>query len=338
MGVFTKIDRVELNMLRFMKNHLNHNFNARKLLATNESYLSIPLDELILPQQNFEVDNQLYFLNSKEISCNIKLIADVYGDPLSTVKDNFFHVVNWLQSSNIPHINNGILLDFGSKALVSHLISERMIDEEDTLGDQHLFNQDDQEVIKSNMQKALKLIHMLNPDLHSLINQVIGTICFCRKKGYGGGTVSSLIGLIWFNPQPNWTVIDYAENLIHEFVHNSVFIDDMIHVIFPDTSNLTEKEALTTSTILKIKRPIDKAYHSACVSTALMYYYYLLNDQKRVNAHFQPLRNTLAEIVTKNPKYIASRGNLTVQGMINFSNTLNFESISKSLSCPEPIF
>ena len=67
-------------------------------------------------------------------------------------------------------------------------------------------------------------------------------------------------------------MIDYAEAQYHEFIHNSLFLDDLVNSIFPDTKVITTEDALVTSTIPKIKRPLDRSFHSAGVAIGLMHF------------------------------------------------------------------
>src|SRR5699024_3144858 len=100
---------------------------------------------------------------------------------------------------------------------------------------------------------ALSLLKTLHNDLYNLINQYISTIYVVKNEGFGGGSVSGYLGFIWLNIQPQWSVIDIAENIYHEFIHNALFIDDMVNCLFPDPLACAEPDGLVTSTILESK-------------------------------------------------------------------------------------
>ncbi|MBN8203868.1 hypothetical protein [Bacillus sp. NTK034] len=169
----------------------------------------------------------LTFLNKREINRNIDAVIDYHfgegtssGIPDNEKKGYFIQTLNALQQSQIPFELDNIKIIFDSDILCEHLINNYLIEKKDTLDDKHLFNEEERREIVYNVEKALDLIKLLHPDLHYLINKHIGTLYFIKKEGFGGGSVSGLLGLIWLNPPKRWTVIDYAEALYHEFIHN----------------------------------------------------------------------------------------------------------------------
>ncbi|MFX3625478.1 MAG: HEXXH motif-containing putative peptide modification protein [Ectobacillus sp.] len=284
---------------------------------------------------NLTTKTNVSFLNSDHVISNIEKLIQVHNNNIENLsngdrKKKLFEILNALQNSNIPYETDNIIIDFENEKLLNHLVADGMIDREDTYNQNHLFNPQDQNIIRDNIEKALRLIKMLQPELHFLMTQLIGTIVCFRKKGYGGGSVSSLIGAIWFNPLAKWSVVDYAEALYHEFIHNSLFLDDMVNSIFPDTKIITTEEALVTSTILKIKRPLDRSFHSAGVAIGLMHFYHMLSDYKKILSFKEPLRITITEMNDKQ-KYLGEQGKEILREMNNFINNMDFDSISESL-------
>ncbi|TYR78276.1 hypothetical protein FZC66_20000 [Priestia megaterium] len=133
------------------------------------------------------------------------------------------------------------------------------------------------------------------------------------------------------NPQPKWTVIDYAEAIYHEFIHQSIFVDDMVNCMFPDPNACAEDDALVTSTILKRKRPLDRSFHAAGVSIGIMHLYYLLNDKIKSKQFFEDLSVTLGEISQKT-QYLGEQGIYTLKLMQQFVKEPNFDNITFSLN------
>ncbi|MDG0790806.1 HEXXH motif-containing putative peptide modification protein [Cohnella ginsengisoli] len=262
------------------------------------------------------------FLNGDHILSNIDRFIEISqgspsGEASSTRKERLFASLNALQHSNIPFRNEAILIDFNNHDLLEHLIRDGMLDREDTVSNAHVFEEEDRRIIGDNIAKALSLLQMLQPELHHVMNELIGTIVCFRKPGYGGGSVSSLIGAIWFNPLAKWSVIDYAEALYHEFIHNSLFLDDMVDSVFPDTAIIATEEALVTSTILKIKRPLDRSFHSAAVAIGLMHFYHLLSDYDKISSFKEPLALTISEMNGK-LKYLGEQGRIILNEMNQF--------------------
>lgn len=278
---------------------------------------------------------RLYFLNRENIISNIDNIILYANKDLEKItsitrKSLFFQSLNKLQNVDIPNSSDNIMIQFQNEQLLENLIKRRMMSKEDTENNKHLYNEEEQKEIRYNIEKALELINILHPDLHNLIHLLTGTYACYKKEGFGGGSVSSIIGLTWLSPPKKWTVIDYAEALYHEFVHNSLFLDDMVNSVFPDPTACAQEEALVTSTILKRKRPLDRAYHSACVAVALMHFYYMLRDFKKMESFYEPLRKTVFELNEKE-EYLGERGLETLKGLNDFIKSQNYEEITSEL-------
>ncbi|MDO7908918.1 HEXXH motif-containing putative peptide modification protein, partial [Paenibacillus sp. JX-17] len=279
----------------------------------------------------------VYRLHFYRSTPNVDSVIDFYygegfSDTLSndSKKTNYFEALNAIQKTKIPSNSEKVEVTFDNRNLCDLLLENHMIDAEDLEGDKHLFLNEERDQILYNISKALELIKILHEDLYKLFNQLIGSIYLIKKDGFGGGSVSGLIGLIWLNPLKEWTVIDYAEALCHEFIHNSLFLDDMVNSVFPDPYACASDEALTTSTILKIKRPLDRSYHAANVSIGIMHLYYMLHDKNKSYMYKDDLANTISEI-NERQKFLGDQGLLIFNEMKNFLTYFDFESITLSL-------
>ncbi|WKB34877.1 hypothetical protein QS257_13605 [Terrilactibacillus sp. S3-3] len=135
-----------------------------------------------------------------------------------------------------------------------------MVDSKDVENNKHIFKPNSQIEITDSLEKSFKLLKTFFPDFYYLFNTLIGTIFSFKVRGFGGGSVSRLIGVIWLNPIKNWNIVDIGEQLYHEFIHNAFFIDDMIHGTFPDPNACATEDALVISAIRKQKRPIHLCY------------------------------------------------------------------------------
>ena len=156
--------------------------------------------------------------------------------------------------------------------------------------------------------RALALFENRFPELYGSFRALIGWIVFARRDGYSGGTVSDRIGLIWLAPELEWTVESWLENLIHEFVHNALFLEDMVHgVLAAGGKRLEEPDALAISSIRQVKRGYDKAYHSGFVSLTLIEMYEQLALPERA-------RPFLAALVVCVEDLIKQRAFATVNG------------------------
>lgn len=283
----------------------------------------------------------LHYLDASNIISNMEALINFYkkqneNDELNgDLKEDFFTALNSLQYAKIPNRQEKVIIQFQNEELCRHLVRMGAIPEEATENNKHLYNDHQQEEITNNLNKAFQLLEILHPGLRSLVDRLIGTILCFNVKGFGGGSASGVIGLIWFSPHPKWTIVDYADALYHEFIHNSIFLEDMINGVLPKQEVCETEDALTTSAILKKKRPLDRAYHSAGVSIGLMHFYHMMNDHKKANSFLDPLKITLSELKTKK-NLLRERGIQNLDGMIKFTESLDYESISKSLKVTNP--
>ncbi|WIT26852.1 hypothetical protein [Bacillus phage SPbetaL1] len=289
----------------------------------------------MLYKSNIENENEtnLPFLNSITVLSNMKKIVKYNNEKfpdMSDLKGDFFSAINNLQGTNIPSKNDCILIEFENNELCEHLKKSKLFDEKATSNNKHLFNEIEKNKIKYNITTALKIIHSLEPNLYYLINQLIGTIYCIKVKGSAGGSISNSIGLIWLNPSCDWSVIDYADAIYHEFIHNSLFLDDMVNCIFPDPQLCEKNDAFVLSPIRKERRPLDRSYHASCVAIGLMHFYHLLSDDKNARRFLEDLRQTVTELNTKT-SYLGKRGIEILKAMNNFIEKQDYENISKTL-------
>jgi len=288
--------------------------------------------------KTLEVKSDFSFLNRSSIERNIKEMFNYhFGEEIAEkiaeneIKEYYFKALNELQSTKIPFDNNEILIVFDSEELCNLLIEHKTLDKEDTDNNKHIFPENERDEVIYKITKAIELLKVLNPVLSSMITRHFGTIYVAKKKGFGGGTVSSLLGLLWLNPPKKWNIVDYAEALYHEFIHNSLFLDDMVNSIFPDPEKCTDPEALTTSTILKKKRPIDRSFHAANVAIGIMHFYYMLGDPKQAYKYKEDLNLTINEL-NQRTQFFGERGLEILEQMNHFNKNYDFDSITHNLN------
>lgn len=158
--------------------------------------------------------------------------------------------------------------------------------------------------IRSSIQLAfrrtLNTFSQRFPATSAIFHKVIHHVVFARRKGYTGGTVSNRIGLIWLSPESEWTEELWLENVLHEFVHNALFVEDMVHrLLVAGGDRLEQPDALTTSAIRQVKRGYDKAYHSAFVSFTLVEMYHAFGQSNLAKPFLAPLIVCLDDLVAQ---------------------------------------
>ncbi|QOR83739.1 hypothetical protein IMZ17_14390 [Geobacillus stearothermophilus] len=81
---------------------------------------------------------------------------------------------------------------------------------------------------------------------------------------------------------------------------------------------------------MKIKRPLDRAYHAAGVSIGIMHLDHLFNDTKNCDKYMNDLRKTVEEIEART-QFLGEQGVKTLEIMRKFINHPSFDDITYSL-------
>jgi HEXXH motif-containing protein len=124
--------------------------------------------------------------------------------------------------------------------------------------------------ISDRTDAAWELLGEVDPSLTRMLAAVAGAFLFAKQEKYMGGSLSAHVGIIAFTPEATWSTAEYAGHILHECVHQLLFVHDMMFGIFDvHGGNMAEPEALAISSILKRPRPYDRAFHSAFVAHAV---------------------------------------------------------------------
>jgi hypothetical protein len=172
----------------------------------------------------------------------------------------------------------------------------------------HAFSVNEQALFHSRYEASADRFISLFPELYESFSTLIRYVIFAKRDGYSGGTVSSRIGLIWLSPTTEWSDDEWLENLIHELVHNALFLEDLVHSIFSvGSSRLQQPDALALSAIRQVKRGYDKSYHSAFVSQTLIEYYLAIEKPEKAITFVYPLIICLDDL-RKNTLLVSEHG------------------------------
>ena len=215
------------------------------------------------------------------------------------LKVSFIGAMNSTQSTTIRSSDNDLYLEFENPDLVKTLVARTVFSEDEVSDGKCLFSTQERQRAVALIEEAKRLLQEISPDLYFLITQLIGSVAVYRIPERDGGSVSCCIGLIWLSPQREWKVEYCAEMLVHEFIHNSVFLEDMVRGIMPTPNLLDCDDALSISAIRQTRRPYDKAFHSACVSAGIMYYYHLLGQDAVAYRYLPALARTLTDLTQR---------------------------------------
>ncbi|THH34534.1 aKG-HExxH-type peptide beta-hydroxylase [Neolewinella litorea] len=166
------------------------------------------------------------------------------------------------------------------------------------------------------LKRALGLFQQLYPEIYEEFAETIHALLFAKRDSYDGGSVSSRVGMIWLSPKEHWTDVNWADNLLHEFVHNCLFLEDMVNTIFPySASRMAEDDALVVSAIRRTKRGYDKSYHAAFVAYALVEFYEKLGRFDKAKSLLIPLFPSLNDM-RQNLTFISDNGQKHLDDLI----------------------
>ncbi|MDQ3724897.1 MAG: HEXXH motif-containing putative peptide modification protein [Actinomycetota bacterium] len=230
-------------------------------------------------------------------------------DDLLAVRRHYLNALNDIQSHRFPKTMTeaDFVLDFGdgpeSEAALKELLDS------DPLPPEWRFEPADQERIHREASEALDEIAVLDPDLHRNLQTVVAGFIFARRPKLEGGSISALTGPIWLDPADDWTIDTYVENMVHEYVHQCLFLDEMVNTIFAKFSieEMSTPDALVTSTILKRRRPYDKAYHSAFVAHVIAQFYIVRGLEEKAREYLESTRSTADELLARTD-YVTENG------------------------------
>lgn len=240
------------------------------------------------------------FLSNQRIDNNMALVVNAFAGgtkparPVS--KSAFFDAMNRAQSTTIRLLDADPYIEFENAELVDLLVARTVFSENEVSEQRHLFAPSERETIRARIASAKQLILEADPNLWRAIQRIVGSVAAYRIPDRDGGSVSCCIGLIWLSPTQEWTDAYCAEMLVHEFIHNSVFLDDMVNCIMPSPDLLERPEAQTISAIRKTKRAYDKAFHSACVTAGIMYFYHKRGSDVESMRYLPDLKRTVDDL------------------------------------------
>ncbi len=224
------------------------------------------------------------------------------------LKEQYGHAINSLHGSHVPFDKESILVTFHNRVVIDEMATQGLVVLDESRLDRYSLSASEQAVALSKLADTLDFIRAVVPDVHCLISNLIGTIVFLKQDGQAGGSVSSLTGLIWLNPSPDSTVVDYAVALVHEYVHNTIFLQDAVHGIFAYPIDFEAPEFAVRSALLKVLRPYDKSFHSAVVALCLHRFLMSANQYDMAKQVVADLGATIAGLQEKGDAALAPAG------------------------------
>lgn len=122
------------------------------------------------------------------------------------------------------------------------------------------------------VKAALSRLKGVAAPSYETVRLLVGRVLVAASRTSEGGSAGGLLGTIWTAPKPNQRVDSICENILHETLHQSLFLEEMVRGVFGvDAERQSQPDALVTSSIRADRRPYYLAFHSAAVSAGLLY-------------------------------------------------------------------
>lgn len=252
------------------------------------------------------------------------------------LRSQYLSALSHLQSwTTIQWAPEGIAVTFDNPGAVADFVRREAWGQERPAQDR-LFPVHQRAGLRDLISEGLETVSAVNRDLRELIELTIGEIFLAQESGSEGGTMSSAVGLIWLNPRVEWGARKTGENIVHEWIHNMLFLADMVDPIFAvDYIGLSAESAHATSAILHRKRPFDRCYHSAAVAAGLVFFHTISGDKERADALIEPTVRTVRELQGK-PDLMTQSGSDLLQQVAHFLETRDCDRFMALLSGNAP--
>jgi len=276
----------------------------------------------------------MFFLNLPHTVTNVfKFVHAISGlKPChSNLKELFTIQLSQLQISNLT-VADMPSISFGTKRIAR--TQEAFM--KGGFGLIEEFTPEEEALIKDKFEESLLLIKEIDSRLFEMVRILISDIVFVKSplkenNGGGSGTSSYILGVIWIAPGQHWAVETYVESILHEFMHINLLLGEAVYGLYKNTEKLDEPEALVMSAVKLVPRPLDRAFHAACVATVLSYFYHLLDQKKSIKKFLEPLPESVSGLVEKQD-YFSGYGQAIIQQMSSFITVSNFDYLKKVIN------
>ncbi|CAF0875553.1 unnamed protein product [Adineta steineri] len=238
------------------------------------------------------------------------------------LKKLFYECLFDIQKLSIPIEPNGIVMSFSDSSIIMSLHIAGLL--QNPAEFDSTFSSTEITYIKRLVHEAMSLINRTDRELYLCIIQSVSTLAFYKyvDPGYIGGTISSIIGVIWLDPsnKEKWTVEVMAEQIVHEFIHTSLFINELVHTSYSNYDLL--EVALVKSAIRQQLRNYDKSFHAAHVATGLVAFLAKAGYTERAKELITNLPSSIndLEIVSIHTGVLSTSGRTLLRALQNFFN------------------
>lgn len=200
-------------------------------------------------------------------------------DDINEMRQAYIQSLNSIQRCRIPLSNSAsetldyprILFDIADKE--TRALLECFLETGDVQSGDLFAGRDATKEIVA-VKEGLAMLQAFDAGSYRLARLLVNCFLLARKPLSYGGSRGDCLGVIWINPGKSWTVSDYAEIILHETIHQALFLDEMINSMFTcSPPRMSEPDALVLSAIRKTMRPYYLSFHAACVAYSLIGFY-----------------------------------------------------------------
>lgn len=127
--------------------------------------------------------------------------------------------------------------------------------------------------IQEQLEAMRYLISSHTPEALEMLDLLVSEIVVLNMEKPTAGSHSAALAMIWINPKREWTPSYYAETVVHEMLHQVLFLEDMVNGLMQDMDLLEREDTRAYSAVRKTSRYFDSAFHAAFVAAGMTSYY-----------------------------------------------------------------
>lgn len=241
----------------------------------------------------------LEFFVPETVAANARVLAEAVGTAWEgrSPRAAYFEALETIQPLRFAYDADRAepALDFGrspeGEVLIQHFLGVEGV------GESSRFAAGDEPRLRSAVTDGLGLLADVYPEGADSARFLVGSFLFARQAGSGGASLGDQLGVVWLNPPARWEAVDYAEAILHESLHQALFLHEMVNRVYvAGIEEMELEESRVVSAVRRERRPYDASFHAAVVATELRGLYERLGDGERAEVFAAGLRQTLPEL------------------------------------------
>ncbi len=251
-------------------------------------------------------------ISPERVRANAGLVAQ-YGGATPPADDRelrsaLLETLNRLQPWQIAFVEEPMapLVTFGAEShFHGDTLAAVMLEEE--LPEGWMYPEAERQPLRDGVGRGREILAEVAPGTLAGIDFLVGEIVFGRRTLKSGGSLSSIVGVIWLGPKEPWSDQRFAEALAHEYTHHALFLEDMTRGLFSQPVSEMDTDGLVRSAILQRPRGYDKSFHSALVSMVMIELAQELGDAS-VHARLAPPLHVTVDELDAKAEFLTTNG------------------------------